>query len=92
MTFEQALLALLAAIAVGTHHRRDCVNPAHLVAETHLENEHRKPGYGWCPKGHSLEDPSNVYEWRGKRKCRACHRPRRNAANRARRAARRAAA
>lgn len=58
-------------------HRR-CVNPAHLEAVTTQINtaRGRPPGPRYritvCKNGHSLIDPSNIYEWNGKRLCRAC--------------------
>lgn len=60
-----------------------CVNPFHLTPlgrDEHL-SEHRPSMRITCRNGHVLGG-DNLYEWRGKRYCRACH----NANERKRRA------
>jgi hypothetical protein len=57
---------------------RNCVNPAHLEAVTHLENILRRPSYRktHCLRGHEYS-PENTYtDPRGGRTCRACRRDR----------------
>ena len=52
-----------------------CVNPRHLESLTrgqHL-NEHRPVMKIKCRNGHVLGG-DNLYEWHGKRYCKACHR------------------
>lgn len=58
---------------------RGCVNPDHLEAVTHRENQIRSPiSVGGrnaakvvCAHGHPF-DVANTYWWRGQRKCRRC--------------------
>lgn len=55
---------------------RHCVNPAHLEAVTHAENDRRRSEHQTvCRRaGHSLVDPSNVrLDSRGQRNCRKCN-------------------
>jgi hypothetical protein len=55
-----------------------CVNPAHLEVVTYGENAkrgetgHHMRGKTHCKHGHSLEDESNVYLYKGVRNCREC--------------------
>jgi len=57
-----------------------CVNPAHLELVTYGENAvrgetgHHMRGRKECKHGHSLEDESNVYLYKGVRYCRECRR------------------
>ena len=60
---------------------RHCVRPEHLDLVTTRTNLLRGRSFAavnahktHCVNGHSLEDQDNVYAWRGRRKCRTCHR------------------
>lgn len=53
-----------------------CCNPSHLEPVTYLENTRRGIGHGsetHCPQGHPYEG-DNLYQWGGRRYCRACRR------------------
>ena len=71
---------------------RDCIEPSHLEAVTHLENLARKPVRTHCKNGHEYT-PENI-RWsappagreNGSRICRACRRGRRAAARAAKKA------
>lgn len=73
---------------------RDCIEPSHLEAVTHLENLARKPERTHCKNGHEYT-PENT-RWSApqagrenrSRICRACRRDRRAAARAARKAER----
>jgi hypothetical protein len=56
---------------------KQCVNPAHLEAVTHLENMRRSPiaVQTHCKRGHSLDDayPSKRSDGSFSRRCRQCH-------------------
>lgn len=57
---------------------RNCVNPEHLEAVTHAENNRRsiRNRRSTCTQGHPMT-PENVYERRnGDRECRTCRRSR----------------
>lgn len=54
-------------------HNRRCIRLGHLVAETHLNNIHRKPKISRCPKGHA----EYLTRKNGKRECAVCARERR---------------
>ena len=60
---------------------RHCVRPEHLDLVTTRTNVLRGKAptaenarKTECVNGHSLEDPANVYQWQGRRKCRECRR------------------
>lgn len=60
---------------------RHCVRPEHLDLVTTRTNLLRGRSFAavnahktHCVNGHSLKDQDNVYAWRGRRKCRTCHR------------------
>ena len=71
-----------------------CINADHLEAVTRAENMHRQPRIAarmaqtHCLHGHEYTPENTRMDARGCRSCRACH----NARERARKAARRAAA
>lgn len=73
---------------------KTCINPAHLEAVTRRENMLRQPRIGaraqqtQCVHGHEYTPENTKRDVRGNRYCRTCH----NARERARKAARRAAA
>jgi hypothetical protein len=60
----------------GCRHR-DCIDPSHLEAVTHLENIRRKPQPSHCPEGHEYTK-ENTALWRRKNRpgmnkiCRTC--------------------
>jgi RNA polymerase-binding transcription factor DksA len=50
-----------------------CVNPDHLKAMTHRENQRRKMT-NYCHLGHPFDKANTWVEKNGQRHCRACHR------------------
>lgn len=72
---------------------RRCVNPDHLEAVTHRENDLRGVGVSAiharataCPKGHPYDADNTYITRRGGRACRACHRASETRRHRSRRA------
>lgn len=72
---------------------RDCINPAHLEAVTHLENLRRgrtivarQIAKTECPQGHPYDEGNTIKRSRGVRICRACHNARSAAYKRKKRA------
>src|SRR5690606_7471316 len=64
---------------------RACCNPEHLEPVTRSENRRRawrdaprppRPLAAECRKGHPFDEENTLWERRGKRRCRACHRAR----------------
>ena len=57
---------------------KDCVNPAHLEAVTHSENQRRKWGYRnntpktKCVRNHPLNKESIYVDKRGRKSCKSC--------------------
>ena len=52
-----------------------CVNPVHLEAVTHQENDRRKKAkITQCPAGHSYDEANTHIDRNGARRCRTCNR------------------
>lgn len=51
---------------------RDCIEPTHLEAVTHLENLRRKPIPTHCPSGHPYAGENLQRTTRNRRVCRIC--------------------
>lgn len=71
------------AVVAHTCGNRPCVNPAHLALAAEggdlrgvrPKGPHYNSRKSRCPRGHSYDDPSNLYvDKRGRRSCRACSR------------------
>lgn len=58
---------------------RNCVNPSHLEKVSQKVNTQRATNHNrdktTCPNGHRYTK-TNTYEYKGRRKCRACNRER----------------
>lgn len=79
MQIDHLCHTLAGPLCVPPCQHRRCINPDHLEAVTHTENQRRSPftpaGRTHCPQGHPY-DAANTTHSGGRRHCRACGRKR----------------